>query len=113
MRVIKKIAHDHPEIVERATKVFLEEAATVVKGQAKRLVPVDTGNLKGSITSRVEGWEAIVGTNVEYAEYVEYGTRNKLEQSFLRAAIDITRKSLVRRYLIRLQEEWKNRRQRG
>ena len=56
------------------TRLALTEAALIVESAAKPLVPVDTGNLKGSITHRVDGDEAKIGTNVEYAPYVEYGT---------------------------------------
>ena len=42
---------------------------------------VDTGTLKRSITSRVEGNSAIIGTNVEYAAYVEFGTGSKGDPS--------------------------------
>lgn len=35
---------------------------------------VDTGRLKNSLTHQVDGNSVYVGTNVEYAIYVEYGT---------------------------------------
>lgn len=66
-------------------------AALAVQNQAKRLCPVDTGRLRDSIT-----WElgmmnglpsARVGTNVEYAIYVETGTRYMSAQPFLRPAL--------------------------
>lgn len=46
------------------------------EGYAKELVPVDTGNLRNSITHRVKlGEKAVyIGTNSEYAAYVELGT---------------------------------------
>ena len=46
------------------------------KGYAKRLCPVDTGLLRNSITHAVDTEEksVIIGTNVEYAAYVELGT---------------------------------------
>lgn len=54
--------------------VPLEKACLVVENAAKSKVPVDTGNLRSSITHEVEGNEGVVGTNVEYAPYVEFGT---------------------------------------
>ncbi len=36
--------------------------------------PDSTGRLRDSITSAVEGDSAVIGTNVEYAPYVEFGT---------------------------------------
>lgn len=52
----------------------LQEAGEVVRKDAVENCPVDTGRLKGSITSKVAGNTAEIGTNVEYAPYVEFGT---------------------------------------
>ena len=52
----------------------LTESCLLVESDAKQLVPVDTGRLKSSIQSKVEGDTGTVGTNVEYAPYVEFGT---------------------------------------
>ena len=37
--------------------------------------PVDTGRLRASATSQILGEMGKIGTNVEYAQFVEYGTR--------------------------------------
>lgn len=56
---------------------------------AKDLCPVKTGRLRNSITNYVEGNAAYVGTNVEYAQFVEEGTSKQKAQPFLRpAAVD-------------------------
>ena len=52
----------------------LNKACLVVENEAKRLCPVDTGDLRNSITHEVDDDVGIVGTNKEYAPYVEYGT---------------------------------------
>ena len=54
----------------------LEKAGLVVERQAKVLCPVDDGQLRQSITHVVdmENKEVVIGTNVEYAPYVEVGT---------------------------------------
>ena len=105
--------------LDQAVAIGLEYVGILISGTAITLVPVDTGRLKGSITyattksksktkspatssdavdkpsSKMELW---VGTNVEYAEYVEYGYERKTgkrkrvpAQSFLRAALDYSR----------------------
>lgn len=43
----------------------------IVEGYAKEDAPVDTGRLRNSITHRTEGNDEYIGTNVEYAVYVE------------------------------------------
>ena len=52
----------------------LNKACLIVENEAKKLCPVDTGQLRSSITHEVVEKEGRVGTNVEYALYVEYGT---------------------------------------
>jgi phage gpG-like protein len=57
----------------------MQEAALYVTADARRLAPVDTGRLRASIipdvrmmTNEVVG---VVGSNVVYAPYMEFGTR--------------------------------------
>lgn len=52
----------------------LGKACAVVERTAKEKAPKDTGELRRSITSRVDGIDGIVYTTLEYAPYVEYGT---------------------------------------
>lgn len=64
------------EELQAACLRALEKCGLVAEGYAKRLCPVDTGNLRNSITHQVdEGEPAVyIGTNSEYAAYVELGT---------------------------------------
>ena len=54
----------------------IEKCGLVAEGYAKKLCPVDTGNLRDSITHTVDEEEpaAYIGSNVEYASYVCLGT---------------------------------------
>lgn len=52
----------------------LNKACILVENDAKINCPVDSGQLRASITHEVRDKTGIVGTNVEYAPYVEYGT---------------------------------------
>lgn len=49
-------------------------ACALVERSAKQLAPKDTGALRRSITSKVEGTEGIIFTPLEYAPYIEFGT---------------------------------------
>jgi HK97 gp10 family phage protein len=63
--------------LEAACQRALEKCGLVGEGHAKKLCPVDTGNLRNSITHTVaDNGEraAYVGTNSEYGVYVECGT---------------------------------------
>ena len=57
----------------------MRDAALLVAREAKTLAPVDTGRLRASITPDAyktrDGYEGVVGSNVLYAPYVEFGTR--------------------------------------
>lgn len=54
----------------------LERCGSQAEGYAKDLAPVDTGNLRNSISHKVDDGEpaAYIGTNVSYAPYVELAT---------------------------------------
>ena len=81
--------------VNDAKRMGLTGAAMVVQGAAIALSPVKTGNLRGSISFKVESEdEARVGTNVEYAPYVEYGTVKMAAQPYLRPALDKNRAAI-------------------
>ena len=72
--------HDNSKEVSAAIKEALlrglEKCGLVAEGYAKKLCPVDTGNLRNSITHQVdsEGHSVYVGTNSDYGAYVELGT---------------------------------------
>lgn len=56
---------------------------------AKDITPVDTGRLRNSISHAATEDAAYIGTNVEYAPYVELGTsRNKAHHMLKRAATE-------------------------
>lgn len=52
----------------------LTSSALLVSNEARINCPVDTGRLRSSITFQVNDDFATVGTNVDYAPYVHYGT---------------------------------------
>lgn len=65
------------EALESACQRALEKCGLVGEGYAKKLCPVNTGDLRNSITHTVaDNGErtAYVGTNSEYGVYVECGT---------------------------------------
>lgn len=52
----------------------LGKACALVERSAKEKAPKDNGELRRSITSKVENNEGIVFTPLKYAPYVEFGT---------------------------------------
>ena len=80
------------------------ELLSNITAQAKALTPVDTGFLRGSLMWKVPGTEGgfeqgnkvtvkpekesgLVGSAMEYAIYVEFGTRYMDAQPYLRPAV--------------------------
>jgi len=59
-----------------------------VKALAKKLVPVRTGYLRGTIYARVQEWVAVVGADAPYALYMEFGTRYMQARPYLYPAIE-------------------------
>lgn len=64
------------KLLRQATIRWLFQACMLVEGQAVALAKVQTSRLRNSIDHYVdeEELEGYVGTNVEYAVYVEFGT---------------------------------------
>lgn len=52
----------------------LGKACALVERAAKQKAPKGTGELRRTITSKVENMEGVVFTPLEYAPYIEYGT---------------------------------------
>ena len=74
-KLLKKLESLKTVSVEQA----VNEACILVENDAKRCCPVDTGELRMSITHKIEETSenrttGAVGTNLEYAPYVEFGT---------------------------------------
>lgn len=105
------------EELRRRIPAALEECGLAAEGYAKRLCPVDTGLLRNSITHALDGESPAIsdyvddngeqrgqyngtapaesgksravylGTNVEYAPYVELGTSRTGAQPFIKPAL--------------------------
>lgn len=71
-----------PEQIAQA----LEAIGLTAEGYAKLACPVDTGRLRNSISHARDDEAAYIGTNVEYAPYVELGTSRMKPRPFLTPA---------------------------
>lgn len=88
--------HSNLGTIEKATAEQLARAAEIIGGMAesyaKQLCPVDTGNLRNSITHTTEdeGHTVVIGTSVYYAPFVELGTNkpHREPRPYLRPAIE-------------------------
>ena len=67
---LDSLENELPNLLEKA----LEKACLIVENSAKENCPVDSGQLRQSIKHEVDGLTGEIGTNVEYAPYIEIGT---------------------------------------
>ena len=62
------------EALHAACERGLEEIGQTAEKYAVVKTPVDTGNLRNSMTHAVHGETVYIGSNTSYATYVEWGT---------------------------------------
>ena len=75
--------------VKKHARKQLKIAGELVVSHCKEECPVDTGKLRDSITSKLVGDDSVqIGSNVEYAAYVELGTFRKGPRPFLRDGLN-------------------------
>lgn len=87
--VFTSYAKDVLSDAQVAKATALEIVGGMAESYAKALCPVDTGRLRNSIThQQFDEDTEVVGTNVEYAPYVELGTHKMGARPFLRPAAE-------------------------
>ncbi len=123
IKLVRKRQTNYPEVFRAINRNFLPKAGIIVLGEAQRRVRVGDGRLSGSLKYKVLTNEKVkVGTNLNYAPYVEYGTgvfaeggkgrktpwtyftekygfvttKGMKAQPYLRPALDLNRKRLVK-----------------
>lgn len=72
--------------------VVVRKTAMDIEANAKQIAPVDTGNLKNSIGSRIvsdaTGVEAIIGPTAAYGKFLEFGTSRMAPRAFMGPSLD-------------------------
>ena len=81
--------------LDKSSESIINEGCDLIKKQAKELCPVDTGELKKSIDKKCEHntykHDGYVFSPLEYALYVELGTRFMAPQPYLSPAFQINK----------------------
>ena len=91
---VEVVFESHLGEFQEALELQIEQALVAIgmtaETYAKENCPVDTGRLRNSITHEVEMGDksAIIGTNVEYAAFVELGTSKMRARPYLRPAAE-------------------------
>lgn len=90
-----QIAFDEiPPRVGAKLSQAIRKTARDIEASAKRRAPVDTGNLRNSISSTIQGtgnskvMSAEIGPTAEYGIYVELGTSRMGPQPYMQPALE-------------------------
>jgi len=67
---LNDLVKKYPGVLDLA----LDDTADAISLAAQRIVPVDTGRLRASINIKRKKLKKTIGTNVEYAAFVEFGS---------------------------------------
>lgn len=90
--VTVKLSPDAERVLKRECQPALEKIGKDIVSDSKRLCPVYTGDLRSTIrqSSKHDGEVTITAGNrelgIDYALFVEYGTRHMIAQPYLRPA---------------------------
>lgn len=86
-----------PREADAKVSIAVRKSAFLIEGTSKMFVPVDTGNLKNSISSSPIGemrqlqpgdMDAEIGPTADYGAYVEEGTSVHAPQAYMGPALD-------------------------
>ena len=96
--------------IERAGNIdftsVLLDGCLQIEAAAKMKCPVDTGELRRSIKAETTGKNsATVGTDLYYAEYVEYGTIKQKPQPYMEPAVLENIDNIKKKIADRISEE--------
>ena len=75
------------DALAEANDAFLNAVGELAVGYAQDIVPVDTGALHDSIDYEIDGHRVEIGSGLDYASFVECGTRYQRAQPYLRPAL--------------------------
>jgi HK97 gp10 family phage protein len=93
-----------PARIQRRASTAIRKTAHDIEADAKIFAPVDTGNLRNSISSDIHELSAVIGPTANYGGYVELGTSRMSPEPYMRPAFD-RRAPLLERALGQAAEE--------
>lgn len=82
--------------VEKDVQALIRRYAYLIEQEAKRLCPVDTGNLRSTIRTELEEFAGAVVVGADYAAFVELGTHDSPAQPYLFPAWEMYREAFIR-----------------
>ena len=91
---LDKLNEKLDKLAELDVSKVVEDIALAIQQDAQNLAPVDTGELRDSITVNIQGNVADVTANVHYAANVELGL-GQAAQPFLTPAVSLNREAFI------------------
>lgn len=104
VRVVRQYQKNYPQLLKSINKLFLYEAGVHMQSQVQREINamhiVDSGRYINSVKNKVSLSKdnVSIGTNVEYAPYLEYGTYKMPSRPAFRTALDNNKRELLGRW---------------
>ena len=74
----------------------IETGGLMIKTDAQKLAPVDTGNLRRSIIEAHKPFVSIVKSLANYSTHVNYGTRKQKAQPYFTNAVNLNKHKILR-----------------
>lgn len=91
----EKFLKKAPAGFERALQNAIQKGAYLIERVAKTNAPVDTGRLRSSIATELIPFKATIMPHVNYARFLEFGTRYITARPFMGPAADSTDKQIM------------------
>lgn len=85
---LEKVLEEKAQAVNTVLNTIGLYAERYAKESLTNQGAVDTGRLRNSVSYAVDGDTVMVGTNVEYAPYIELGTYRMKARPYIRPAIE-------------------------
>lgn len=84
---LDKVLSAEEEALERAMEMIGMQMEGYAKEELTASGAVDTGRLRASVSHSSSDKEVVVGTNVEYGPYIEFGTSKMAPRPYLRPTV--------------------------
>lgn len=79
----EKFLKESPRAFRIALETTIQKGAYLIERIAKQNAPVDTGRLRSSIATEIIPLKATVMPHVNYAKFLEFGTRYMVPHPFM------------------------------
>ncbi len=91
----KEILDNLQKGLEKVGRLVEKQAGLNVSKTGNEHPQIKTGELLGSITHEVGEGEVVIGTNVVYGKYLEFGTSRMPPYAWLYPSVEVNRQNII------------------